>query len=638
MHPNTFVSKHYVLQPNEVEGYLRGKGCVFQLRNGECVVQKCIWCHDDKGKRENQYKLTVNTTGGHWQCFRCGNKGSWYDLKKRLGDIPDINSMKGHRHANKPVPRLKVEDYQKTVIKEEQEANCKVYAWLQARGINRETAKTYRVGEATYDFPDDNGKYTQKETCITFPWTKISESGEKTCIRIKARSIRDKSCITIRPAGGEWGLFGGHLISPELKQLVLTEGEPDAMAVYQVTGFVACSLPNGARSLPPELLPMLEQFDQIYLWMDADREGQNNIRRFAEKLGLRRTKIVRPLVESGDIPKDANDALKAKIDFTHWIEKADVLENPDIVVFADFRDEVKSEILNKDAVRGIPCLSLPSYNNYMRGFRLGEMSIYTGPTGSGKTTILSQLSLDFALRGVVTLWGSFEIKNPRLSKKMLCQYARRNLEEFPEEFDQWADSFEKLPMFFMNFFGSTPVERIFDTMDYAYYTHDVSHFVLDNLQFMTSGQARGNEIFDIQDQAIKKFRDFASSRNVHVSLVIHPRKSDSDDRPLGMNDIFGTGKAMQETDNIIIIQSQGEQRYLDFKKNRFSGDLGKIPYWFDKETYLIRELTDVEPNVSYIPQQARHKNKAATTFKKLMNGAAAYSRRHQDSGSVRDSG
>ena len=31
-----------------------------------------------------------------------------------------------------------------------------------------------------------------------------------------------------------------------------------------------------------------------------------------------------------------------------------------------------------------------------KGFRGGELVIFTGPTGAGKTTLLSQLSLDFA--------------------------------------------------------------------------------------------------------------------------------------------------------------------------------------------------------------------------------------------------
>jgi ABC-type hemin transport system ATPase subunit len=31
-----------------------------------------------------------------------------------------------------------------------------------------------------------------------------------------------------------------------------------------------------------------------------------------------------------------------------------------------------------------------------KGFRGGELVVFTGPTGAGKTTLLAQLSLDFA--------------------------------------------------------------------------------------------------------------------------------------------------------------------------------------------------------------------------------------------------
>jgi twinkle protein len=55
----------------------------------------------------------------------------------------------------------------------------------------------------------------------------------------------------------------------------------------------------------------------------------------------------------------------------------------------------------------------------MKGFRRGELGLITGATGAGKTTILSQMSLDLAQQGVNMLWGSFEVKNTRLVKKML---------------------------------------------------------------------------------------------------------------------------------------------------------------------------------------------------------------------------
>lgn len=56
------------------------------------------------------------------------------------------------------------------------------------------------------------------------------------------------------------------------------------MAVYQATNKPAVSLPNGASSLPLEVLPLLERFDKIYLWMDHDGAGQAGVDKFVQKL------------------------------------------------------------------------------------------------------------------------------------------------------------------------------------------------------------------------------------------------------------------------------------------------------------------------------------------------------------------
>lgn len=60
------------------------------------------------------------------------------------------------------------------------------------------------------------------------------------------------------------------------------------------------------------------------------------------------------------------------------------------------------------------------------------------------------------------------------------------------------------------------------------------------------------------DEAIYKFRQFATTYNVHITLVIHPRKTPDAALPLNISDVFGNAKATQEADNVIILQ-QGKQ-------------------------------------------------------------------------------
>ena len=45
------------------------------------------------------------------------------------------------------------------------------------------------------------------------------------------------------------------------KIVIITEGEFDAMAVYQKTKIPAVSLPNGTNSLPMELVPFFDRFE-----------------------------------------------------------------------------------------------------------------------------------------------------------------------------------------------------------------------------------------------------------------------------------------------------------------------------------------------------------------------------------------
>lgn len=176
---------------------------------------------------------------------------------------------------------------------------------------------------------------------------------------------------------------------------------------------------------------------------------------------------------------------------------------------------------------------------------------------------------------------------------MLLQYSGANLYKERDKFEYHAGYFEHVPLYFLKYFGSHDVEKVLQTVEHAIYAYDIGHVVIDNLQFLLSGQGRGFEKFDIQDDAISKLRDLATSKNVHVSLVIHPKKVD-DNQDLTINSVFGSAKATQEADNIIILQNRPKYRVIEVRKNRFDGDCGKIPLGFDRDTKRFFELNESE--------------------------------------------
>lgn len=296
------------------------------------------------------------------------------------------------------------------------------------RGLSASVLREYGVGVALHKFVDESGAWSE-HACVVFPWLDMDPPSQAVggqdapavhARRLKLRSLREKGKQAMLPAGGEWGLFGLHSVPASADSVVLTEGEFDAMAVRQATGAFAVSLPNGCRSLPVQVLPYLERFKTIYLWMDDDVSGREGASKFATKLGLGRTLIVQTSVCGADA-KDANDALRRGYDLRACLAAAAPVKHDQILSFADLSHEVFREVLDAGAVSGTPFRWLPSLQKMLKGHRSGELSVYTGPTGAGKTTLLSQLSLDLADQGMPTLWGSFEVKNVRLLKKMLTQ-------------------------------------------------------------------------------------------------------------------------------------------------------------------------------------------------------------------------
>ena len=90
-----------------------------------------------------------------------------------------------------------------------------------------------------------------------------------------------------------------------------------------------------------------------------------------------------------------------------------------------------------------------------------------------------------------------------------------------------------------------------------------------------------------------RLREISIKFNVHIAIVIHPRKTE-DGEDIGIHSIYGTSKATQEADNIWLIQNREGYKLFDIKKNRYDGELGRIPLGFNRETKRFFQLKKAE--------------------------------------------
>lgn len=278
-----------------------------------------------------------------------------------------------------------------------------------------------------------------------------------------------------------------------------------------------------------------------------------------------------------------------------------------IVSFVDIQQLVYEELRDPKKLAGAQWSRFPRLNELLKGHRPGEMTVFTGTTGVGKTTFMSEYSLDLCQTSSVrTLWCSFEIPYVRLAKTMLHQHSRVNLRKDLSKFPAASTEFQRLPMYFLDVHG--PVDRmedVFATLNIAVQQLGIQHVIVDNLQFMIGlGSANSTALdrFIEQDKAVQRLRRFATQTKCHVTLVVHPRK-EAGDELLTVQSIYGGGKVTQEADNVMILQKVktfNQQRtihFIEICKNRYDGDTGRVPLSYDSGTFCMSKENSTSPHI-----------------------------------------
>ncbi|XP_056635321.1 mitochondrial DNA helicase [Diorhabda sublineata] len=541
-----------------------------------CFLTTCSFC----SKTSKNAKLYINKTTGLFMCSGCKKTGSWTVLETYF----NIKKSKKVKLRSEATDEESNYDKIEKTLKEIQNSTVEL-KYLNQNDL-QSILKKFKLPEiiSNHTFESLDIRINEKQTSLFFPLENV-ESEIVGYRKIHSRSTEDIVLPNL--------LCGGILTARNTKSkdtAVLIPSISDflVLANSKLNVNIVC-LPNSVNNLPLYVLPSLERFKKLVLWFGCDNKSWTAARNFAKKLGEKRCHLVRPT------DKQLLPHLDISQDFKSIISAAQPVWHKSVTTFSSLRADVLSDLQNVDKVQGVKWKRYPTLNKILKGHRTGELTIFTGPTGCGKTTFISDYSLDLSIQGVNTLWGSFEIRNARLAKTMLQQLAGIPLDENLHLFDHWADQLEKLPIYFMTFHGQQSIKVVMEAIEHATYVHDIAHVIIDNLQFMmgTGEEQKHMDRFWKQDVIIACFREFATRKNCHVTLVIHPRK-ERDAEDLTSNSIFGGAKASQEADNILIIQDKRlsavrGKKYLQVVKNRYSGDLGIMPLDFDKASLSFQQ-------------------------------------------------
>lgn len=233
------------------------------------------------------------------------------------------------------------------------------------------------------------------------------------------------------------------------------------------------------------------------------------------------------------------------------------------------------------------------------GFFSGELSVWTGKRGIGKSTILSQLLLNAIDQGHRVCAYSGELDKAQFREWTYLQAAGpehigyrddpltgKRLPTVDPAVDALISEWLKERFWLFDLERNTrhDPESILSQFAYAKMRYGADVFLVDNIMAVDFNCVRENDFYREQSKFTQALASFAKRQHVHVHLVVHPRKSSSGQAgKTTADDVHGSGDITNRADNVFFLTTHvvGENRkpMLETLKNRDFGS--HINQWLD---------------------------------------------------------
>lgn len=473
-------------------------------------------------------------------------------------------------------PEMKWENYTKL--------SEKLVKWFEKRGISQKTLLRMKIGEKEEWLP----QIEKKGNCIVFPYFRNGE-----LVNVKYRDGQKNFKLH---SGAELIWFNYDALKV-YKEIIIVEGEMDALSLIQAGFENVISVPNGASTGRMEYfdnsLEDLNQVETFILATDNDMKGLELKNDLTRRLGIEKCKSV-----SFKQFKDANELLVAEgaDELKKAIENAKFLKLSNVYAVEDFQADLDT-YFNNGLPQGLR-IGVEGLDERIR-WQTGRFGVVTGTPGSGKSEFM-----DFVYSKLNALhhWGigyytpeSMPLPShfARVFSKFIGkEYKKGVISETEKEI---GEEYLNKNVFWVAPHEDMTIDDILARFEYLAKAKGCKAFLIDPFNRIEQGANHSDNERLFIKKALGKMIAFTKKTDSLLFLVAHPTKlpkgNDGKFKMPTPYDISGSADFWNMPDYCMSIRrnqdddgkflSHGTVLVSKTKINKTLGDTGQWDFWYN---------------------------------------------------------
>lgn len=202
------------------------------------------------------------------------------------------------------------------------------------------------------------------------------------------------------------------------------------------------------------------------------------------------------------------------------------------------------------------------------GFQMGQLSIWTGKSGHGKSTFISQMLVEAIEQGYNVCSYSGELKLETFKNWIDLQIAGdENIDLIEDrEYGRFKkiikpDVLSKIESWYNERIYCYDNRQIQENIENDFVIHVIEEairnynckvFLIDNLMTCSFDNTKIQDFYKAQSDFIGKLSYLTKAYDIHIHLVAHPRKTTGN--TITQDDISGTSDTFKRADNVFCIE------------------------------------------------------------------------------------